>query len=347
MACKHTNWLDIATSSHNQHTFRNFNRLRALINADVFSDLTTQTPSMMTFIGGPSKNRLLRGITSKASLTASKSSHVLCNLHIARSTAKTQNPVLIADCLRPGTRQDCHRTNSTCHKATSNLLSSMAGPVITSSSLFSRILCPFSDILRISTADYGGFNRIIDFLEIWILTGFRSSTLSHPPQLVIITEGIAGRPQWDPEATQTLCQLIGKSFDEARLSSFFLSVEVLSVPTGYQNLMRFLQPRLEMMQAARKKNHCLFKLIHFHALFDAACLNWVQNPDAPFDFINATRLTHPVPLDFLEHFDRVFSLLEGSALPLIASSMVLDSSPPAMHHKKPPPRCARYLLRNV
>ena len=90
MACKRTNWLEIATGSQTEHTFRNFNRLRALIDADIFPDLTIQIPSMMTFIGGPSKNRLLRGIISKASLAASKTSHVLCNLHIARTTAKTQ-----------------------------------------------------------------------------------------------------------------------------------------------------------------------------------------------------------------------------------------------------------------
>ena len=341
MACKHTNWLEIATGSHNKHTFRNFKCLQALIDADFFSDPTTQTPSMLTFIGGRFKNGHLRGLVSKASLAASKSSHVLCNLHIARSTAKTQNPVLIADCLRPGMRQDCYQTDSTCHKATSKLLSSTAGPVITSSSMFSRILCPFSDILCIFSADYGGFDSIIDFLEIWMLTGSQSSTLSHRPQLVIITESKDSRPQWDPEATQTLRQLIGRSFNEASLSSFFLSVEVLSVPTGYQNLMRFLQPRLEIMQALRKKTHCLFTLFHFHAFFDAACLNWVQNPDTPFDFINATRLAYPVPLNFPEHFDRVFSLLGVSALPLIASSMVLDSSPPGMHRKKPPPQCAR------
>ena len=175
-----------------------------------------------------------------------------------------------------------------------------------------------------------------------MLTGFQASTLSHRPQLVIIMEGIDNRPQWDPVVSQTFSQLISKRFDEASLSSFFLSVEVLSVPTGYQNLMRFLQPRLDTMQAIRKNAHCLFTLLHFHAFFDAACLNWVQNPNVPFDFINATRLAYPVPLNFPEHFDRVFSLLGVSALPLIASSMVLDSSPPGMHRKKPAPQCTSW-----
>jgi hypothetical protein len=204
-------------------------------------------------------------------------------------------------------------------------------------SMISRLLGPFSDILCLFSSDLDGIMGVSQFLEGWMLTASDSSTLSRAcrPKLVIVTEALGLPAHWDLIATQLFLDLVTSRFPNASLSSFFTSIQVLSVPPKYQQIMRFLQPLLHETKKTRKEERCLFSVIHFNAFFNYACDHWAQSPTTPFDFIQTTRLANPVSPGFPEHIDRFFSLLKpvqsGTALQLVASSLVLDSVPPGMH----------------
>ncbi|KAF8533989.1 acyl transferase/acyl hydrolase/lysophospholipase [Trichophaea hybrida] len=332
MACNHTTWLNLVTGSRDDRAVLIFDRLKAMIDAGVFQDPLTQTPSLITFVGGPSKNRILRGLVNKRSLQASKSSPSLCNLHVASSTSKIQSPVLVADCA-PDPRIERHQqVNECCDRIRKSLSTSTQD----ATSFFSRVLGPFTDVLCLFSADFGGFEGCAKFIQSWMQQGFESSTFSRVlrPTLVLIMEGLGLHPQWDPTATQLFSDTLLSH--NTSFSPFFPLVKVLRVPTGYRKVMRYLDPLIENRQAIRKTERCLFSLFHFNAFFGAACLHWAESPIHPFDFIQTTRLANPVPGGFSENFDRLIALLEpGIGLSLIASSLMLDCAPPGMHCFEP------------
>ena len=321
MACKHPSWLNVTGGSSKERSLLISNRLSALMYEALDP---TQTASIMTFIGGTSKDRLLKEVISPGTPEAAAS---LCNLHVAKATGRRNPPVLLANCLLPtdprlGHQQ--HFTTARCHRVVRKTIPEDRKNILVS--ILSRILGPLSDILCLSSQDFGGFQGVIEFLKLWTVGGRGSSSLSIAPSLVIIIEGDQLHPQWDPAVERMFLKGIPGCAD------LFDTLNVLRVPTGYHQLMKHLGPIFEKKRTARKMGNCLFSILHLSAFFNEACSHWIQKPHSPFDFIQATRILSPVPSDPSEHFNRALSLLgRDVGLELIASSLLVDNLSPRMH----------------
>jgi hypothetical protein len=116
-------------------------------------------------------------------------------------------------------------------------------------------------------------------------------------------------------------------------SAFFSRLDVLCIPRR-PVLFKILAPVLEDCLIARRQKRCLFSVTHFAALFRYACDSIVEGK--PLNFIKATRLHNPVPESFASHMFRLLSSFSRDeiydfAIPMIASSILLDCAPPGMH----------------
>jgi hypothetical protein len=190
--------------------------------------------------------------------------------------------MLLANCLFPGLGHQQHSTTARCHRTVRKTIPDDRRNI--SVSILSRILGPLSDILCLSSLDFGGFQGVVEFLRLWIVEGRGSSSLPIAPSLVIIIEGDQLHPQWDGTTAQAFLKTVPECTD------LFDTFYVLRGPTGYPQLMQHLGPICEKKRTARKMENCLFSILHHSAFFDDACSHWIQKPASPFDFIQAIRL---------------------------------------------------------
>ena len=91
------------------------------------------------------------------------------------------------------------------------------------------------------------------------------------------------------------------------------------------------------VRLVRKESRILFSAQHLGAFLSQACAHFAESPRESFNFIQASRIDNLPALDLKEHLTRfllkINSLLDlrSFAVPLIASSLLLDNYPPDMH----------------
>jgi hypothetical protein len=176
MDCKHSAWLQIVAPS----ILQDFNRLQSMIDTGVFANPDQQVPSLVTFVGGVEKERILRSIIdSKVQPMAD------VHLHIDSSTSTKPNPILIADCnVLPPKHSKLGFNKTSCHEITTRRL--ICAPQ-TRVSILAKLLSPFTNILCIFMSDFENLEDVATFLETWV-TANKSSVPQHHPRLIVIRE---------------------------------------------------------------------------------------------------------------------------------------------------------------
>ncbi|KKY29202.1 putative patatin-like phospholipase [Phaeomoniella chlamydospora] len=315
------------------------------------------TPSLVVLIGGGAKSAALQVLTSvrktrKYAASSRRRQAVNVNLHISSPCIVDGGPIFVAEGDIPYHAPKERPRSASCHETVRFTLPRIREgalePAITAASedIYSRLLCPFADVICFFAVDFDGYVSIARHLAACLDKG-QPSTLPKTtyPRLLIVTEAQVPGPASDEEAKDVFLQVLReetvKGFQER-----FSTLEVVTVlPEGttsasephYDRLREHFKEAVNEVRAARAEARMLFSARHFAAFFDYACDHFSKTTREPFDFIKTSRLRNPVPAELDEHLCNFLKRIESPeevtefAVPVIASSLLLDHYPPGMH----------------
>lgn len=198
------------------------------------------------------------------------------------------------------------------------------------------LLSPFVDVICIFAADFGGLSETAAYIKDWIQIlqdngGYSNNQLVLPILLVVVDYALilTGKPSIYDEAiiTQIFLDMITRVAGNLSLSFRGIKIIVGGKPS------RKIMQEARVSQEYRRQNLFLFSAHHSIALFDRACQCLVKLQI--IDFIKASRQQCPIGLSnyfkgFLSHIQSEFDM-QNHAIPHIASSILLHSTPPGSH----------------
>jgi len=350
--CDHSHWLGLYKRD-SETTFTHTERAQNLLHDLPYSE--SQKPSLFVLIGNRRKNIALHDLASGSIRKKSigPRGHGEIHLYNDPSSIFSDRPVLFADGDFP-THQKLEKIPPTwkCHRASSNILPRLRDGILRDSNLLNatdtlyfRLLSPFTDVFCFFAADLGGLPPIVDRVASWLNMG-RASTLpaTTHPRIVIVTESTVSEPQENYFLKRFLRLLRTKT--RLDISTQFAGVRVLSLllegdissQSRHRRLRECLMNMSDQTRLARIESRTLFSAQHLASFLKHACLQ-LDESRQPFNFIETARLDHPPASDLTEHLTNFLSKittpqkLKDFAIPLIASSLLLDSYPPDMHRE--------------
>ncbi|KAJ0333112.1 hypothetical protein KNSL1_013752, partial [Colletotrichum chrysophilum] len=345
--CKHTGWLRAATKDQT-YIVETTDRAQRLLDGLPRPD--SQYPSTLVLIGNATKRVVMKRLGVDITTPNTTRGHGEIHLSLAPVGASGARPTLIADAdIPPHKRLGRPRKSTLCHELVARPLSNPHGEAIPSTvaefsdHVYSRMFLPFADAVCFFADDLGGVETVAQRLASWLEMG-TPSTSSVRPWLVIVTNG------GEESSTRSqLLQAVRKRTD-THVSERFHGVRVISLAdTTPKSLRRHLHSlrwdilhnelsyMAETKRVERVLASCLFSATHLAGLLRHAAEKAGGGGAPPLDFLAVSRLDNPVAADlqahlarFLVHCDSVDDL-KRFAVPVIASSFLLDQYPPDMH----------------
>ncbi|KAH7111317.1 phospholipase [Dendryphion nanum] len=345
--CDHSHWLSLS-SQGNDTCFLASDRLQKITSHIPNPD--TQSPSLFVLIGGTAKSVALRqlfGIKRTRRFTIKRSTGEV-HLHIDPSTIFHSRPLLIVEGSLPPKTLRGNIPSGKCHEITRRTIRGSNEPADLNQiavGIYSKLLFPFTDVFCFFCDDLGGLKQVAYHLAAWLEHGDLSTlpTSTHP-RVVVVTEKIPLGAESEIEARTTLLWLLREETTKD-LSEQFSAIDVIALfPNGTISVEarhRLLKERLmsssDQVRQHREDKRSLFSTTHFVAFLKSAYDHFSNCVDKPFDFIQASREYNPVALDLEEHlFNFIKNIkapdeLTDFAVPIIASSLLLDNYPPDAH----------------
>jgi hypothetical protein len=278
--------------------------------------------------------------------------HGEIHLHMHTPSTFSDRPVLLAEgdlpsIDRPGRAMPAEK----CHETTNRQLSSrtLTTPTLPESAnnIYFRLLSPFTDVFRFFADDVGKFKPIVQCLALWLDLGqpFTLPKSTRPKVLIVIERGEnvtgseSGLRVFKRMLREETTMDMSEQFSDIRLLSVEVRKKGLSNKARHRELFEYLLYFSDQVRGARINTQTLFSACHFSAFFHYALIHVAVSSVEPFNFITASRAENPVPsgfrdhlVDFLGNIKTPQKLLEF-AIPVVASSFLLDNYPPDMHCK--------------
>ncbi|KAH7111753.1 hypothetical protein B0J11DRAFT_598320 [Dendryphion nanum] len=345
--CDHSHWLSLS-SQGNDTCFLASDRLKKITSHIPYPD--TQSPSLFVLIGVTAKSVALRqlfGIKRTRRSTIKRSTGEV-HLHIDPSTIFHRRPVLIAEGSLPPKTLRGKIPSGKCHEITRRTIRGSNEPADLNqiaAGIYFKLLFPFTDVFCFFCDDLGGLKQVACHLAAWLEHGDLSTLpRSTHPRVVVVTEKIPLGAESEKEARTTLLWLLREETTKD-LSEQFSAIDVIALfPNGTISVEarhRLLKERLmsssDQVRQHREDKRSLFSTTHFVAFLKSAYDHFSNCVDKPFDFVQASREYNPVALDLEEHLFNFIKNVKASdeltkfAVPIIASSLLLDNYPPDAH----------------
>ncbi|KAL0933537.1 uncharacterized protein CTRU02_212500 [Colletotrichum truncatum] len=345
--CKHTGWLRLATKDQ-AYVIESSDRAKRLLDSLPRPDC--QYPSTLVLIGNATKRIVMQRLGVDITRPNTTRGHGEIHLSLAPVGAAGGRPTLIADAdIPPHKRLGRPRKSPLCHELVTRSISTSLSVAIPSTAVeagdrvYNRMLFPFADVVCLFADDIGGVEIVAQRLASW-LDLESPSTSSVRPWLVVVTNG--GE---ENSARSQLLHAVRKRTD-AHVSERFHGLRVISLAdTSPKSLRRHLHSlrwdilsnelsyMTETKRVERVLAYCLFSATHLAGLIRHAAEHLGDADAPPLDFLAISRLDNPIAEDlqahlarFLTHCDSV-EALKRFAVPVIASSFLLDHYPPDMH----------------
>ena len=350
--CDHTNWLGLCY--HGQEVaLLESNRLQNLTR--YISNPDTEQASLFMLIGNAAKSAALRQLfgIKRARGFRNKRSAGEIHLHLDPSTIFHGRPIFLADAdshkqtfrAKPATADKCHETIT--RTVRSHAPSSGLSLDDVAVSVYARLIFPFVDTFCFFSADLGGLDQIACQIATWLEKAI-SSTIPKcaSPRVMIVSDEIPPGAKSEKEARETFLWLLREKTTKdpfERISVIdivaLFPANTISIEARHRPLKERLMDGSDQVRKNRKDSQLLFSVTHFAALFKYACGHFAETMDQPFNFISASRRYNPVASDledhlsnFLRHVKKPTELTEF-AVPIIASSFLLDTYPPGAHSR--------------
>jgi len=275
------------------------------------------------------------------------------HLHIHALSAFSSRPVLLAEG-DLSSLDKLRRALATkkCHETASRQLNSRTPTTLTLSKsadkIYFRLLSPFTNVFCFFADDVRKFRLIVQRLALWLDLG-QPSTLpkSTCPKVLIVTERREDVSANNESDLRVFKQMLSEEttmdvleqFSDIRLLSLAACKTNLSNKARYQELFEQLLNFSDQVQEAKVNTRTLFSAYYFAAFFHYALNHIAATSVEPFNFIATSRIENLIArnlqnhlVDFLYNIKTPQKLLEF-AIPVIASSFLLDSYPLDMHCK--------------
>jgi hypothetical protein len=161
------------------------------------------------------------------------------------------------------------------------------------------------------------------------------------PRVVIVTEKMLPRTEREKEARKAFLWLLRKE-TTIDLSEKISAIDIVAlVPKGkmsveacYRYFKECLLNISDQVQKNREETRTLFSAIHFAVFFRYTCVYFSESSQEPFDFVTMSRKQNPVVPDLGEYLSNFIKYIKSPnkltkfAVPIIASSFLLDNYPP-------------------
>ncbi|KAH8587298.1 hypothetical protein B0O99DRAFT_527023 [Bisporella sp. PMI_857] len=358
--CKHTQWLGLAVNDGDVH-LQNTDRLQTLL--EDLPDPDEQSPSLLVFIGNRSKAMAIKELAKTFSPPPryghqtrlyGRRSHGEIHLHIHATSTFGSRPVLLAEGDLPSLDKSRALITEKCHEMASRPLNTgtLATPTLSGSAdnIYFKLLSPFTDVFCFFADDIGELELIVHRLALWLDMG-QPSTLpksTRPKVLVVIGRGedVQGNDESDSRAFRRMLSDettidVSEQFSDIRILSLSARDRSLSNKARHRKLFEHLLNFSDQVREAKVSTQTLFSAHHFAAFFHHALNHVAATSVEPFDFISASRIDRPIArnlcghlTDFL-HNIKTPEKLSQFAIPIIASSFLLDAYPLDMHFFSP------------
>ncbi|KAL2435307.1 hypothetical protein ABEF95_015325 [Exophiala dermatitidis] len=348
--CNHHSWLRICEQGY-ETSLIDTGRLQTL--SSRFEQPDDACPSLIIFVGQQAKSIALEKLFDIHRSRLFKGNNYIgdIDLHVVPETPGSRRPILIATGSVGSKRIRRTPNRHRCHDGSRWPLRTVPGGLEpyhmqrTEQAIYSRLLLPFTDVFCIFASDLGGFRGVASQLAGWLRdVTVPISTPFTRPSVVVVTDKIPLTPMAETETQKALLLLLNEetSQDPSVLFSF---IEVLAVPHSQkfrsqgslERLKHQLLLRIRKAEQFRREARTLYSLTHFAAFFESACEHFSTSDSEPFDFIKASRCHNPPAEDHTVHltnFLRTYDTaqdLTNFAVPVIASSLMIDSLPPGCH----------------
>lgn len=320
------------------------NRLARII--DQLPKQDELNPSLCVFVGNKIKSRAIRhgfGIR-QARLFRNRRRSGELHLNADPSTVYSERPVLVADGTVGEPPERLCTAKDKCHIVDNITLAQSSSTSLTLSNVYG-VLSPFTDVYCLFATDIGGFRQVACVVAAWLQQTPFICPVALLPQLMVVTDKIPSGKGSEDEARRALLSLIA---EETKIDVFaqFSALNVVSLPRqGLTSAAQFSLLKSRVIQASnevrcrRESCRMLFSAVHFNAFLDLACDHFSKDFSVPFNFIRASRTDNPIAEDLAEHLTNFLRLVQSPnallkyAIPMIASSLLLDSYPPDAHGK--------------
>lgn len=347
--CKHTGWLRLSTRERG-HVLEVSDRAQRLL--DSLPSPERQFPSMIILIGNGTKRLTMQHLGVEITRPNTIRGHGEVHLSISPATQTGERPLLIADSdVPPHSRLGRPRKSPLCHEITARPIPQPSDDAAASKvehaadRIYSRLLVPFADVVCVFANDLGGLNSVARRVTAWLDLG-RSSNVTVCPWLVIVID--------DGEETvvrQAFTDMLREK-TSIGVSEVFQGVRIVSLkqmspktmrrslpPVRWDILCNELSYMAETKRIERRLASSLWSATHLAAFLRHAADEQTDEAAGPLSFLAVSRTDNPVApdleahlADFLRSFHSLKHLKEF-AIPVIASSFLLDQYPPGMHRK--------------
>jgi hypothetical protein len=350
--CDHSHWFGLYMPK-NEITFTYSDRAQTLLYSLPY--LETQRPSLFILIGNSGKALALRelapGNVRKKSLGRRRLGEL--HLHIDPSSTFSDRPVLFADGDFPVYQKPSKQPLiEKCHDVTSKILLGLrdGGPSKSlqnaANSLYLSLLSPFADVFCLFAGDFGGLQPVARLVASWLEMDqppvLPTSTLPHI--IIVVESPVANLPE--SPILESFLQLLYEETTQNVYAQFAKVQILILLPDGdlstesrHRRLKERLMSASDQVRSARMASRALFSAQHLAAFLDHACSHFGASLKKPFNPIETSRLDYPPAPDLKEHLTNFLvkikspQELKSFAIPVIASSILLDNYPPEMHRE--------------
>ncbi|KAH7184234.1 acyl transferase/acyl hydrolase/lysophospholipase [Fusarium oxysporum] len=341
--CRHTCWLkpwSLGIEKGLEVTDRPQRLLKEFENPDA------ESAGLLVLIGNQSKQAAFKKLSFQTGRIRARAGG---EVHLLVSSLKEnrRKRIVIADTDASGSQAKLPLLSaSACHavKVYTDTKQQVPEDGLDYENLLRRTLLPSADVVCIFVDDLGGFGESLKRLRFWLQSGPPSTSPVRPHILLVV------RQEWRQRHESDLQRFVAEHRSRS-IDPSFSSITLVGVPRmsgksrrrsggqtrRWQVLSSELSKALETSRQARRRSDSIFSVHHLAHFLQYAASVALSVTAEPFSFVKVSRLHRGIAPDLSDHirnFLGKFELLktfQQVAVPLIASSLLLDHYSPGMH----------------
>jgi hypothetical protein len=345
--CRHTCWLkpwSLGIETGVEVTDRPQRLLKEFENPDA------ESAGLLVLIGNQSKQAAFKKLSFQTGRIRARAGG---EVHLLVSSLKEnrRKRIVIADTDASGPQSKLPLLSaSACHavKIYTDTKQQVPEDALDYEKLLRKTLLPSADVVCIFVDDLGGFGESLKRLRFWLQSGPPSTSPVRPHILLVVKQ------EWRQRHEIDLQKFVAEHRSRS-LNPSFSGITLVGVPRmsgksrrrsggqtrRWQVLSSELSKALETSRQARRRYDSIFSVHHLAHFLQYAASVALSVTAEPFSFVKISRLHRGIAPDLSDHIKNFlgkfesFKTFQQVAIPLVASSLLLDHYSPGMHRKPP------------
>lgn len=315
-----------------------------------FKDPNTESAGLVVLIGNQSKQVAFKKLSFQKGRVQARTGG---EIHLLASSLKENRHkrIIIADTdVSSRLPKPPSLRSNPCHtiKVLTDAKQHVSDETLNYENFAQRSLFASADVICIFVDDLGEFDETLKKLHFWLQNGLSSTGLVCTHILLVVRQESRQRYECD----------LKRFVSEHRYGSpesGFHSITLVGVPRmsgksrrrnfrqayRWQVLGPVLSKALDASRQARRRSNSIFSVHHLSHFLQYTASVALSPSTEPLSFVKISRLLRRVAPDLSHHIRRFFQSFDSTktfrqvAIPLVASSLLLDHYSPGMHRKLP------------